>query len=55
MTITHPHMDHIDDILNFDLLSPGTLLIPRHLTEDDIRGGNPEPNHTGRGQNNKST
>ena len=44
VTITHPHMDHIDDILNFDLLSPGTLLIPRHLTEDDIRGGNPKPN-----------
>ena len=43
-TITHPHMDHIDDILNFDLVSPGTLLTPKHLTEDDIRGGNPKPN-----------
>lgn len=43
-TITHPHMDHIDDILNFDLVSTGTLLTPKHLTEDDIRGGNPKPN-----------
>ena len=43
VTITHPHMDHIDDILNFDLLSPGTLLVPKHLTEGDIRGGNPKP------------
>ena len=44
VTITHPHMDHIDDILNFDLVSPGTLLTPKHLTEGDIRGGNPKPN-----------
>ena len=43
VTITHPHMDHIDDILNFDLLFPETLLTPKHLTEDDIRGGNPSP------------
>ena len=43
VTITHPHMDHIDDILNFDLLSPRTLLTPSLLSEDDIRGGNPEP------------
>ena len=42
--ITHPHMDHIDDILNLNLVSPVTLLTPRHLTEDDIRGGNPKPN-----------
>ena len=40
VTITHPHMDHIDDILNFDWLTPGTLLTPKHLTEEDIRGGN---------------
>ena len=44
VTITHPHMDHIDDILSFDLVSPGTLLTPKHLTEGDIRGGNPKPN-----------
>ena len=43
VTITHPHMDHIDDILNFDLLPPRTLLTPKHLTEEDIRGGNPKP------------
>ena len=44
VTITHPHMDHIDDILNFDVLTPGTLLVPKHLTEDDIRGNNPPLN-----------
>ena len=45
LTITHPHMDHIDDILNFNLLNPGTLLTPKHLTEDDIRNGNPNPSY----------
>ena len=34
--ITHPHMDHIEDILNFDLLNPRVLLRPRHP------GGGPE-------------
>ena len=43
VTITHPHMDHIDDILNFDAIDPTTLLTPRHLTENDIRSGNPKP------------
>ena len=43
VTITHPHMDHIDDILHFDSLAPKTLLTPKHLTENDIRGGNPKP------------
>ena len=43
VTITHPHMDHIDDILSFDLLAPGILQSPKHLTENDIRGGNPKP------------
>ena len=42
VTITHPHMDHIDDILSFDALAPRTLLVSKHLTEDDIRGGNPK-------------
>ena len=42
VTITHPHMDHIDDILNFDLISPRTLLLPRLLSEDDVIGGNPK-------------
>ena len=36
-------MDHIDDILNFDAMAPTTLLTPRHLTENDIRSGNPKP------------
>ena len=43
VTITHPHMDHIDDILNFDLLTPGALVTPEQLTEADIRKGNPKP------------
>ena len=43
VTITHPHMDHIDDILNVDLVSPVSMLVPNHLTEDDVRGGNPKP------------
>ena len=29
--ITHPHMDHIEDILNFDLLSPQILMRPAPL------------------------
>lgn len=44
VTITHPHMDHIDDILNFDLLTPGTFRSPKQLTENDIRGNNPPLN-----------
>ena len=43
VTITHPHMDHIDDILYFDAFDPQTVSIPSHLTEKDIRGGNSEP------------
>jgi beta-lactamase superfamily II metal-dependent hydrolase len=37
---THPHRDHIDDIFNFDKLSPRTLRRPKHLSEDDVRSGN---------------
>jgi competence protein ComEC len=40
VVITHPHRDHMDDISNFDLLSPRTLWRPRHLSDDDIRIGN---------------
>ncbi len=43
VTITHPHMDHIDDILYFDEFKPKTLSIPSHLTEHDIRASNPRP------------
>ena len=44
VTITHPHMDHIDDILNlnFDVFVPTSLWAPLHLTENDIRSGNPQ-------------
>ena len=38
--ITHPHLDHIDDILNFDILNPRLLVRPSHLTEDEIWAGN---------------
>ena len=40
VTITHPHMDHIEDILYFDAFAPTSLWAPLHLTEDDIRSGN---------------
>ena len=33
--ITHPHLDHISDILNFDDLRPKVLLCPR-LTDQEI-------------------
>lgn len=44
--ITHPHTDHIDDIMNFDTLSPRVLLRPSHLTEDDITKANPSKDKT---------
>lgn len=34
--ITHPHLDHIDDILNFDSFSPSVLYRPRHLKREDV-------------------
>ena len=34
--VTHPHLDHIDDILNFDYLSPIVFKRPSHLSEEDI-------------------
>ncbi len=34
--ITHPHVDHIDDIFNFDSLSPKVLLRPKHLDKNPI-------------------
>lgn len=36
--ITHPHKDHIDDIMNFDELSPRVLGRPKHLSKEDIMG-----------------
>ena len=41
--ITHPHRDHIDDIFNFDKLTPLTLSRPKHLSEQEIRAGNEKP------------
>jgi beta-lactamase superfamily II metal-dependent hydrolase len=38
--LTHPHRDHLDDIFNFDALSPRFLTRPRHLSEAEIRAGN---------------
>lgn len=38
--ITHPHRDHLDDIVNFDALSPRVLWRPKHLSEEDIRKAN---------------
>jgi len=38
--ITHPHRDHLDDILAFDDLSPRVLTRPKNIPEDDIRAGN---------------
>lgn len=37
--ITHPHLDHIDDILNFDLLNPKTLVRPKHITNEEVMSG----------------
>ncbi|KRD06491.1 MBL fold metallo-hydrolase [Flavobacterium sp. Root901] len=34
--ITHPHFDHIEDILNFDSLSPKALLRPDHITNEEV-------------------
>jgi len=38
--ITHPHLDHIDDILNFDALSPKALLRPSHLKDEEVYHNN---------------
>jgi beta-lactamase superfamily II metal-dependent hydrolase len=40
VVITHPHRDHIDDIFNFDKLSPLALYRPQHLTAAQILDGN---------------
>lgn len=36
--ITHPHVDHIDDIFNFDDLNPKILSRPKHLDKKPILG-----------------
>ena len=40
VVITHPHLDHIEDILHFDDLSPQMLMRPGHLTDIEIWGSN---------------
>lgn len=37
--ITHTHLDHIDDILNFDLLSPKVLHRPKHINNEEVMEG----------------
>lgn len=34
--VTHPHKDHIDDILNFEDLNPRVFTRPKHLAREDI-------------------
>jgi len=37
--VTHPHLDHIDDILNFDLLSPKVFRRPTQITNQQVMEG----------------
>ncbi len=39
VVITHPHLDHIDDILNFDLLDPKIFSRPKQLTNEEVLEG----------------
>lgn len=39
MIITHPHRDHIDDILNFDRVNPKILCRPRSLSNEEVMEG----------------
>lgn len=39
MVITHPHLDHIDDILNFDVNSPTTLNRAKDITNEEVMEG----------------
>ena len=38
--ITHPHRDHLDDIVNFNALSPKVLRHPKHLSKTEVRNDN---------------
>ena len=40
VVITHPHLDHIEDISNFRSFKPKVLMRPNHLTDNDIWGNN---------------
>jgi len=39
LIITHPHLDHIDDILSLEALSPKVLNRPKHLSREEIMSG----------------
>ena len=39
MIITHPHLDHIDDILNFDKNAPTTLNRATIITNEEVMSG----------------
>lgn len=39
MIITHPHLDHISDILNFDINAPKILCRPPLLTNEEVMEG----------------
>lgn len=41
LIITHPHTDHISDIININQIRVGSLFFPRSLNEQDIRNENP--------------
>lgn len=38
--VTHPHRDHLEDIVGLLDLCPKVLCTPRHLTDQEIREGN---------------
>ena len=40
VVVTHPHLDHIEDISNFRAFKPKVLMRPNHLTDNDIWGNN---------------
>jgi beta-lactamase superfamily II metal-dependent hydrolase len=44
LIITHPHLDHIDDILNINLFDVKVLSRPKHLTTNDINNSNTSQN-----------
>ena len=46
--ITHPHVDHISDILSLSYLSPRILVRPSHLTRQDILANNKDASPTAR-------
>lgn len=39
LIISHPHLDHIDDILNVELFDVRVMTRPMHLTRSDIMSG----------------